>query len=118
MEQQYSTRQNKISKLIQKELSEYFRKEAKTVFGGRMISVTTVRVAKDLSLAKCYLSIFPSENMAEYVKEVNTIKTQIRYALGLIVKRQLRVVPDLEFFVDDSLDYINNIDKILNDLKK
>lgn len=111
--EEYSTRQQKVSRLIQKELGEHFRKEAKSVFGGRMISVTVVRVSKDLGLAKCYLSVFPSENVEGYVKEINSIAKNIRFTLGQKIGKQVRVVPELMFYVDDSLDYVENIDSLL-----
>lgn len=111
--EQYSTRQKKVSNLLKQELSEYFRKEAKTVFGGLMISATVVRISKDLSVAKCYLSIFPSENGEEIVKEINKITPTIRFAIGNTIKSQVRIIPHLSFYVDDSLDYISNIDSLL-----
>jgi ribosome-binding factor A len=111
--EQYSTRQNKVARLVQKELSELVRRESKTLFRGKLISVTTVRVTRDLSLARCYLSIFPSDGAADVVKDINTHKGLFRRNLGILVRHQLRVVPALEFFIDDSLDYIDNIDKAL-----
>jgi ribosome-binding factor A len=83
------------------------------LFRGKLISVTTVRVTRDLSLARCYLSIFPSDGAADVVKDINTHKGLFRRNLGILVRHQLRVVPALEFFIDDSLDYIDNIDKAL-----
>ena len=110
---EYSTRQNKIGRLIQKELSELFRRETQMLFQGKMITVTTVRVTRDMSLARCYLSIFPSDNSQEILDHVNNRKGYLRGELGRIVRHQLRVIPDLEFFLDDSLDYIENIDNLL-----
>ena len=110
---EYSTRQNKIGRLIQKELSELFRRETPMFFQGKMITVTTVRVTRDMSLARCYLSIFPSDNAEEILDHVNNRKGHLRGELGRIVRHQLRVIPDLEFFLDDSLDYIENIDNLL-----
>ena len=108
-----TTRQNKISRLIQKELAEIFQKESRNLFQGKMISVTIVRVTSDLSLARAYLSIFPSEKVDELLVEIKKQTSQIRYALGKKVGKQLRVVPDLEFYFDDSLDYIENIERLL-----
>lgn len=109
-----SIRQNKVSRLIQKELAEIFQRESRELFRGRLISVTVVRVSKDLSVAKIYLSIFPSEGADETLKLIKQLTSQIRGALGHKVGKQLRVVPELDFFIDDSLDYIEKIDQVLN----
>jgi ribosome-binding factor A len=111
--EQYTTRQNKIGRLIQKELSELFRREAHTLAKGKMISVTAVRVTRDMSLARCYLSIFPSEGSAAVLTEIKLHKSHLRGELGQAVRFQLRHVPELEFFIDDSLDYIEKIDTLL-----
>ncbi len=109
----YSIRQNKISRLIQKELAEIFLHESKEHFKGRMISVTVVRISKDMSVARVYLSIFPSEGTAEILSLIKQLSPQLRGMLGRKVGKQLRIVPELDFFVDDSLDYIDNITHIL-----
>lgn len=107
-----SNRQAKISRLLQKELSEIFRRQtAKT--HGVIVSVSAVRVTPDLSLARVYLSIFPSDKSAEMIENINTSTKTIRYELAQIVRFQLRKVPELQFFLDDSLDYIENIDNLL-----
>ena len=111
--EQFTTRQNKISRLIQKEMSEFLRREALTLAKGKMVSVTAVRVTRDMSLARCYISIFPSEGSAEILKEIKLHKSHIRGELGHAVRFQLRHVPELEFFIDDSLDYIEKIDTLL-----
>lgn len=108
-------RQSKIGRLIQRDLADIFQKESRNMFMGKMISVTTVRVTTDLGLARTYLSIFPSEGAEDVLKEIRKQASKIRYLLGKKVGKQLRVVPDLEFFIDDSLDYIDNIDRLLND---
>ena len=107
-----SNRQAKISRLLQKELSEIFRRQtAKT--HGVIISVSAVRVTPDLSLARAYLSVFPSDKSAEIIKNINASTKTIRYELAQIVRFQLRKVPELQFFLDDSLDNIEKIDKLL-----
>lgn len=113
--EQFSTRQNKIGRLIQKELSEFFRRESQALAHGRMITVTAVRVTKDMSLARCYLSVFPSEGSAEVLAEIKQHKGRLRGDLGKVVRFQLRHVPELDFFIDDSLDYIEKIDHLLKD---
>ena len=108
-----STRQAKISRLIQKELSEIFRQQtAKT--RGTLVSVSTVRVSADLSVAKAYLSVFPSEKAAEVMDSINASAQTIRYELAQKVRFQLRKTPELHFYLDDSLDYLDKIDKALN----
>jgi len=108
-----STRQQKISRLLQKELAEIFQREARTMFMGKMISVTVVRVTPDLGLARAYLSIFPTEGIREVLKEIRIVNPKIRYMLGRKVGKQIRVIPELEFYIDDSLDYIDNLDNLL-----
>ena len=78
-----------------------------------MITVTTVRVSPDLSNAKIYLSLFPVEDKKEFIDYINSLEGQIRFDLGKRIRHQLRKVPELSFFVDDSLDYIDNIDNLL-----
>ena len=107
-----STRQAKISRLIQKELSEIFRQQtAKT--HGVLVSVSTVRVSPDLSIARAYLAVFPSEKGAEIIENINRSASQIRHELAQKVRYQLRKTPELSFFIDDSLDYIEHIDDLL-----
>ena len=107
-----STRQPKIARLIQKELSEILRTQtAKT--HGILVSVSAVRVSSDLSVARAYLSIFPSEKGAEILANINNSAKTIRYELGQKVRYQLRKIPELTFHIDDSLDYIENIDNLL-----
>ena len=106
------TRLEKISRLLQKELSEIFRLETAKM-GGVLVSVSTVRVSPDLSVARAYLSIFPSERAQELISNINDNVAAIRYALASRVKYQLRRTPELSFFIDDSLDYIEHIDELL-----
>jgi ribosome-binding factor A len=108
-----SQRQNKVSRLIQKELADIFQKHMNTLFGGGMISVTVVRVTPDLSLARVYVSLFPPERKQELFELVNIQVKTIRHELGRRVKNQLRQVPELQFFIDDSLDYASKIDDLL-----
>ena len=113
--EQFTTRQNKIGRLIQKELSELFRREIQTFAPGKILSVTAVRVTRDMSLARCYLSIFPSEGASQVIEGIKLQRSQIRGELGRIVRFQLRHVPELDFFIDDSLDYIDKIDSLLKE---
>ena len=107
-----TTRQNKISRLLQKELSEIFLLQTKPM-PGTLVSVIAVRISPDMSIARVYLSVFPSEKAEEMVKNINNNMKSIRYELGTRVRHQLRIIPELKFFVDDSLDYIEKIDSLL-----
>ena len=107
-----TTRQNKISRLIQKELSEIFLLQTKSM-NGVLVSVRAVRISPDMSIARVYLSVFPSERCQEIVKNINDNMKSIRYELGTRVRHQLRIIPELKFFVDDSLDYAERIDELL-----
>lgn len=107
-----SNRQQKINRLIQKELGELFLLETKKM-PGILISVTNVRVSPDLSIAHAYLSVYPSEKGAELVKNINENVKSVRFNLGKRLKNQLRVIPELTFHIDDSLDYVENIDRLL-----
>ena len=107
-----TTRQNKIARLIQKELSEIFLLQTKSM-PGVLVSVSIVRISPDMSIARVYLSVFPSERSQEIVKNINDNMKSIRYELGTRVRHQLRIIPELKFFVDDSLDYAEKIDELL-----
>ena len=109
-----TTRQNKIARLIQKELSEMFLVQTKSM-PGVIVSVSIVRISPDMSYARAYLSVFPSERGEEIVKNINSNMKSIRYELGNRVRHQLRIIPELKFFIDDSLDYVEKIDKLLKD---
>ena len=108
-----SQRQKKISALIQKDIStiiqDFFRNKTRA---NLIISVTKVNVSPDLSISKIYLSVFPSANFSKVIDILNKSKSEIRKKLSSLLKHQLRIIPDILFFTDDSLDYI---DKILAD---
>ena len=109
------TRQNKIARLLQKELSLIFQQQTRATHG-TMVSVTRVKISPDLSICTActaYLSIFPSEKGEEILANVNANTKGIRYELGTRVRNQLRIIPELRFFIDDSLDYIERIDELL-----
>ena len=107
-----TTRQNKIARLIQKELSEIFLLQTKSM-PGVLVSVSIVRVSPDMSYARVYLCVFPSDRSEEIVKNINANMKSIRFELGNRVRHQLRIIPELKFFVDDSLDYAEKIDELL-----
>ena len=109
-----STRQKKVSRLLQRDLGSILQKKSPEL-GGKMITVTVVRVSADLSIAKVYLSIFPVKKEEDPLKPVKQHATDIRHELGQKVRNQLRVIPELQFFIDDSLDYIENIENLLKE---
>ena len=106
------TRQNRIARLLQKELSLIFQSQTRMMHGV-MISVTRARVSPDLSICTAYLSIFPSEKSDEIIHNITKNEKTIRYELGTRVHNQLRIIPELRFFIDDSPDYIERIDELL-----
>ncbi len=109
------TRQQKIARLIQQDMSEIFQKEARNLFGNSMITVTHVRISPDLSIARIMISIFPigDTNKSEILGKINENIPDLRRRLGNRVGKQLRIIPSLSFFLDDSLDYIENIENLL-----
>jgi ribosome-binding factor A len=106
------TRQNKISRLIQKELSQIFEEQTRQMHGV-LVSVTNARISPDMSVCRAYISVFPSEKSDEILNNINENQKTVRFELGKRVGKQLRIIPELKFFLDDSLDYIDNIDKLL-----
>ncbi|MCB0821676.1 MAG: 30S ribosome-binding factor RbfA [Bacteroidales bacterium] len=110
-----STRQQKVSRLLQKDLSSIFQSEVQNLFGHVMITVTKVHVTKDLSIAKVYLSLFGTNDKATLIKNIKVHGGEIRYKLGKRIGKQVRAIPELQFFEDDSLDYIEHIENLLED---
>lgn len=106
------TRQNRIARLLQKELAEIFQSQTRAMHGV-LVSVTKVRISPDLSICTAYLSIFPSEKADELLENIRKNEKSVRYELGQRVRNQLRIIPELRFFIDDSLDYIDHIDELL-----
>jgi len=100
--------------MLQKELAEILRQRTPELANGKMITVTTVRISPDLTLARVYLSIFPSEGSDQVLDTIKYLSGKIRYELGQKIRKQMRVIPELAFFIDDSLDYIENIDSLLS----
>jgi len=113
-----SNRQKKVARLIQKDLSEIFLHETKSSYHGFMITITHVFISKDLSNAKVYLSIFPNTNKEDLFNDIKERKSNIRHQLSLRLKNQTRKTPDLFFYIDNSIEHYENIDKILKDTNK
>lgn len=108
-----TNRQRKIAGVLQKDLVDVLQKAAQDGMKGIIISVSKVHVTSDLGVAKVYLSIFPSENRDEMVKGIQSNTPLIRYEMAKRTRNQLRRMPELLFFGDDTLDYIEEIDKSL-----
>lgn len=108
-------RQNKIARLIQKDLGEIFQRESAAMFGGAMITVTKVYVTKDFSIARIFLSLFATGSKEDLLENIKDSAGELRFRLGRKAGKQLRVVPELHFYLDDSLDYIENIERLLDE---
>lgn len=108
-----SIRQNKVGRLVQKELSTIFQRDKRGYFRGAIITVTAVRMAPDLSFAKVYLSIFAPGRDENFLEIIQEHSGEIRHELASIVRNQLRAVPELAFYIDDSIDYAEEINELL-----
>lgn len=113
MDKAPSTRQLKVAREIQKDMAEILRSKGMAAFGGAMVTVSEVRVSPDLSLAKTYVSIFPSAKAEEVMKILNENVKAYRGELGHLVGKQFRIVPEIDFYLDSSLDYAEHIDQLL-----
>lgn len=108
-----SKRQQKVSQLLQRDLAEIFQIEVRGLFTqNAMITVTKVHITRDLSTAKVYLSLFATGDKEAFLEEIRSKTSAIRGMLGRRIRHQLRVTPELLFYLDDSLDYIENIEKL------
>jgi ribosome-binding factor A len=112
-----NTRQKKVSRLLQKEVAEMFQRELHELLHGAMLSVTVSRATPDMSLVKLYVSIFPEGKAAEVLASIEENKAKVRYALGKRIGKQMRIVPELNFYLDDSMSYMDNIDRLLKEDK-
>lgn len=109
-----SVRQSKVAKLLQKELAEIFRANSKSLFNGGFITVTVVRVSPDLSSAKVYLSLMATQDTNALFKIINDQKAHIRKLLGNQIGKQVRIIPEINFYIDDSYDYAEKINALFN----
>ena len=108
-----STRQQKVSRELQRYLAELLRSKGMAYFGGAMVTVSEVRISPDLSIAKVYVRVFSSNRQEEVMKQLEDEKKHLRGELGHLVAKQLRIVPDLDFYLDTTLDYAEHIDELL-----
>jgi ribosome-binding factor A len=100
--------------MLQKELGDIYQREGRNMFSGKMITVTEVRITSDLGLARVYLSVFPLPSKKDFSRVTDENAGRVRRELGNRIRHQLRSVPELRFILDDSLDYMENIDRLLN----
>ena len=108
-----TTRQQKVARQIQKDLAEIIRSRGMAVFDGALLTVSGVKITPDLALAKVYVSIFPSTKATAVMEQLGEETSRLRGELGRRVSKQLRIVPELVFYLDDSLDYVEHIDELL-----
>lgn len=113
MEGAESTRQLKVAREIQRDLAEIIRKKGMAAFGGALVTVSGVKISPDLAVAKVYVSVFPSDKGENVLEQIQQSAKSIRGELGRIVSKQLRIVPELIFYLDTSLDYVERIDELL-----
>jgi ribosome-binding factor A len=111
-------RQHKFSRLIQKEIGDIFQKEGFNYFGRAFVTITNVRVSPDLGIAKVYVSVFGVKEGKQTMDEINAHNKEIRKQLGNRIRHQARIIPELKFFLDDSLDYVEKIEKLLKETKE
>lgn len=107
-----SIRQSRVEGVIREELSTFFQRNAREICLGAMVSVTTVRVTSDLSLARIYISIFAGPDKKEVLENIRTNASRIRGEVGKRLKNMHRI-PELSFYIDDSLDYAEEINNLL-----
>lgn len=108
-----STRQQKIARLLQRDLAEIIQRDLADDTRGSLVTVTTVRISPDLAYAKVYVSVFPFDRSEAILEAIREKAWLVRRTLGGRIRNQLKIVPELEFFVDDSLEYVENIDNLL-----
>jgi len=113
---QESKRQQKISRLIQRELGDIFQKDTKGYFGDALITVTQVRISPDLSMARVYLSLMMVQDKEGFIQKMGDKKGLVRRFLGQRIGKNVRIIPDLHFFLDDSAEYADHIEHILKNL--
>ena len=109
-----NTRQQKIAKQIQKDIAEIIQREYSASLRGTLVTVTTVRVSVDLAYAKIYVSVFPFDRAKATLDFLDEQNRAIRGALGNRMRNQVKSIPELQFFIHDSLEYIENIDNLLS----
>ena len=112
-----SKRQQKFARLIQKDLSEIFQRDAKSLFGGAFITVTDVKVSPDLGLAKIYVSFMLAKDKAAVLDTIKENTKSIRQMLATKIKNQVRVIPELSFYLDDTIEHASKMDALIGNLQ-
>lgn len=113
MEKTASKRQLQVAREIQKDLAEIIRSKGMAAFEGALLTVSEVRISPDLSVAKVFVSVFPSGKQATVMGLLEERKKQLRGELGHLIARQLRIVPEIDFYLDSTIDYVEHIDELL-----
>ncbi len=113
-----SKRQQRFAGVIQQDLAELFQREGKAWAPGAFITVTRVRVTPDLAVARIYLSFLHTQTAKDDLASIKTKTNEIRYKLGLRIKNQARIVPQLEFFLDDTNEYVEHMDRLFEEISK
>lgn len=113
-----SKRQQKFAGVIQKDLAEIFQREGSNYFPDTLVTITKVRMTPDLAIARVFLSFFNNTNTSQALNTVKAHAGEIRYKLGARIKDQARIIPQLEFFVDDTNEYVERMDKIFDKISK
>lgn len=113
-----SKRQQKFAGLLQEELAAIFQREGSAYLPNTLVTITKVRVSPDLAVAKVYLSFLNTNNTSLSLATVNSHSSEIRYKLGSRIRHQARVIPTLSFFVDDTNEYVEHMDKIFNKIAR
>lgn len=113
-----SKRQQKFAGVIQKDLAEIFQREGLNLLPNIMVTITKVRVSPDLAIARVYLSFFNSLNSSMALSTIKSHSNEIRYKLGNRIKDQVRIIPHLEFFLDDTSEYVQKMDKLFEKISK
>lgn len=111
-----STRQQKFARLIQKELGDLFLKDGASIYGRAFVTITVVKTSPDLGYVKAYLSIMGTNNREEVISLINKNTAEVRHKLGQRIKHQIRHIPTLQFFLDDSFDEVEKIERIFKKL--
>jgi ribosome-binding factor A len=111
-----STRQQKYARLIQKELSDIFQRDKKGILENAFITIADVKVSADLSVAKIYISMFLAKEKEKVLEKINTRKSEIRKELGEKIGRQVRIIPDLVFFIDEVEENAQRIEDLIKSL--
>ncbi len=113
-----SKRQQKFAGVIQKDLAGIFQREGMSFLPNTLVTITKVRVTPDLAIARVFLSFFNNTNPTLALNTIKAHASEIRYKLGGLIKDQARIVPQLEFFVDDTNEYVERMDKIFDKISK